>query len=327
MLNLGIRVSTQTSLGRGHLERCLTIRSQINKKVFWFVDFETNFIKNKISKLDEIFYENGANKFSFLKKSIKNNLINCVLVDSYKINIKEIHNISKKIPIITLIDKNINIRANLIICPQPIDIDYREGCKYLSGPKYAPISSKYVLKNKIKKINNKILISFGAYDSKGLTLNTIKAIKNLLLCTSYNFISIIALAKESPILNKVKALIENDSSFKLILDTKNMGRLYKDCDIAIGAPGLSHLERLGSGIPSILVPQNKIHTGIIDRWVKLGCAIKADNSVNSIENNLNLFLSDNSLQKKIFINGKNFVDGKGAKRIVAEINKLVNIND
>ena len=97
MLNLGIRVSTQTSLGRGHLERCLTIRSQINKKVFWFVDFETNFIKNKISKLDEIFYENGANKFSFLKKSIKNNLINCVLVDSYKINIKEIHNISKKI--------------------------------------------------------------------------------------------------------------------------------------------------------------------------------------------------------------------------------------
>ena len=76
-----------------------------------------------------------------------------------------------------IVDKNITIRANLIICPQPIDIDYREGCKYLSGPKYAPISSKYVLKNKIKKINNKILISFGAYDSKGLTLNTIKAIK------------------------------------------------------------------------------------------------------------------------------------------------------
>ena len=100
MLKLGIRVSTDTSSGRGHFERCLTIRSYITEKVSWFVDDESKFIKNKISKLDELFCENGTNKYTILKQSIRNNYINCVLVDSYHINSRDIYNISNNIPII-----------------------------------------------------------------------------------------------------------------------------------------------------------------------------------------------------------------------------------
>ena len=327
MLKLGIRVSTDTSSGRGHFERCLTIRSYITEKVSWFVDDESKFIKNKISKLDELFCENGTNKYTILKKSIRNNYINCVLVDSYHINSRDIYNISNNIPIIVLIDQNIDTRANIIVCPQPIDVDLIEGTKYLCGPKYAPISGKFIFKNKKKYLNNKILISFGAYDSNGITLNVIKAIKNLLLSHSYSFYIVITLGKDSPIINKVRTLIKNLSNFQLVLESKNMEDIYKDCNIAIGAPGLSFLERLASGLPSLLIAQNKTHDELIEKWVKLGCAVRAENSIKSIQNNLNLFFLDDISRKKIIIKGKNLVDGKGGNRIVKEINKLVKYND
>ena len=50
------------------------------------------------------------------------------------------------------------------------------------------------------------------------------------------------------------------------------------------------MERLASGLPNILIPQNNIHIDLIDKWVKLGCAIKAEkNSIRSIQDKLYLF--------------------------------------
>ena len=44
-----------------------------------------------------------------------------------------------------------------------------------------------------------------------------------------------------------------------------MEDIYKYCKIAIGAPGLSYLERLASGLPSLLIPQPKTHDSLIDK--------------------------------------------------------------
>ena len=323
MLKLGIRVSSSSSSGRGHFERCLAIRRHITEKVFWFTDSKSKYIKNKIFKFDEIFYENGKDKFDYLKNLIKYNYINCVLVDSYHINSIDIYNISNKIPIIVFIDKNITVKANIIICPQPIDVNSSKGTKYLCGPKYAPISDKFIFNNKKKYLKNKILISFGAYDSMGITLNVIKAIKNLIISHSYPDNIVITLAGESPIIDQVKILIKNFSNFQLVLDSKNMEAIYEDCNIAIGAPGLSYLERLASGLPSLLISQNKIHDSLIDKWVKLGCGVRAENSIKSIQKNLKLLICNDILRKKIIVEGINLVDGKGAERIVNEINSLV----
>ena len=54
MLKLGIRVSTETSSGRGHFQRCLNIRRYIDEQVYWFVDEESSFIKNRIANFDNL---------------------------------------------------------------------------------------------------------------------------------------------------------------------------------------------------------------------------------------------------------------------------------
>jgi spore coat polysaccharide biosynthesis predicted glycosyltransferase SpsG len=327
MLKLGIRVSSASSSGRGHFERCLAIRNHIKEKVFWFLDSESKYIKNNISKIDEIFYENGKNKYGNLKNLILNDDINCILIDSYQINIKAIYNISNKIPIIVFVDKNIIIKANIIICPHPIDLITKVGVKYLNGPKYAPISNKFVYKGNKTYLRNKILISFGTHDSLGITLNAIMAIKNLIISESLDTNIVITLAKESPIINEVKTLIKSFSNFELLLDFKNMEDLYKNCNMAIGAPGLSYLERLASGLPSLLIAQNKIHDSLIDKWIKLGCGIKSDNSIQSIQENLKFLMLNDDLRKKMIIMGRNLIDGKGASRIASEIVNVVISND
>ena len=324
MLKLGIRVSTEVTYGKGHFIRCLSIRKYIKGNIIWFLDKKNDAIEKNIPTIDKIIYENGSSKNINLKKYILSKEIDGLLIDNTAINLEEIRELDRQIPIVALIDKDNKIKANIVICPQPINIKNINGIKYLSGPKYAPIenSDKYHKKN-IDYSN--LLVSFGSYDSKGVTLNAIEAIKSLIKNKGYRFNVIVTLGKDSPILMKVRASIKNLSSFKLIVDTNSMEKIYSKYSIAIGAPGLSHLERMYYGIASLLISQNIVHEPLVKKWVGLGVALKAENSILSIENNLQKLLDNDFLSKSIINKGMTLVDGKGASRIANEINKLVTL--
>ncbi|MBT3938533.1 MAG: hypothetical protein HOF44_02355, partial [Pelagibacterales bacterium] len=93
--------------------------------------------------------------------------------------------------------------------------------------------------------------------------------------------------------------------------------------IAIGAPGLSHMERLYFGIPTILIAQNNIHESIIDKWVNIGCALKSVNTISMIEKKLLYIIENRNIRNNLIQNGRNLVDGKGALRIAKAMLKIV----
>ena len=324
MLKLGIRVSTEVTYGKGHFMRCLSIRKYIKGDIIWFFDKKSDAIEKNIPTIDKIIYENDSSKNIKLKKYILNKEIDGLLIDNTAINIEEIRGLDRKMPIAALVDTDNKIKVNIVICPQPINIKNIIGIKYLCGPKYAPIENSDKSHKKNIDYSN-LLVSFGSYDSKGITLNAIEAIKSLIKNKGYRFSVIVTLGKDSPILRKVRASIKNVSSFKLIVDTNNMEKIYSKCSIAIGAPGLSHLERMYYGMASLLISQNFVHEPLVNKWVSLGVAFKAENSILSIENNLQKLLDNDSLSKRIISKGMTLVDGKGAIRIANEINKLVTL--
>jgi spore coat polysaccharide biosynthesis predicted glycosyltransferase SpsG len=167
----------------------------------------------------------------------------------------------------------------------------------------------------------------GAYDSLGVSLNVIKAINNISVKEKLSLKTLIILAKGSPIIKKVKLLIKQYKNFELIIDPENMGNIYNFSDIAIGAPGLSHLERLYMGLPTILISQNNIHKLLVDNWVNLGCAIKSKNKINLIEKNIVDVINNKKIKNKLIDNGIQAVDGKGSLRIANSILKLTKSND
>ena len=328
MIKLGIRVANSITAGRGHFERCFAISNHISEKIFWFLDEKSYFFESRIKNNDEIIYEKNITQISHMIKTVNENRINIILIDSYNIDINSISYLSKKIPICVFQDSSKLLDVQMIICPHPIELLKHKNSISLCGPMFAPISSNFVYNKVISKDDNiNILISMGAYDSLGVTLNIIKSIRKLSLNMKKSFKTRIVLGEGSPIINKIKELIKNDMNFNLITGTKDMNEIYNNTSIALGAPGLSHMERLYFGLPTILIAQNNIHESLVDKWVSLGCGIKCENSISSIQKKLSYVIKNKKIRYNLIKNGRNLVDGKGSLRIVEAMLKIVKIYD
>tara|TARA_B100000686_G_scaffold104955_1_gene112123 strand:- start:6334 stop:7314 length:981 start_codon:yes stop_codon:yes gene_type:complete len=326
MIKLGIRVSSNNNFGLGHFYRCLSIREQLNTKVLWFLDSKNKSIENLVPSRDKIYYEKDKHNVFLTKKEAKNNTINIILIDTYSIKQKNILELSDIIPVAVFVDSKNKIKSQIVICPHPIKLIGIKTEVLLSGIKYAPILKKFNKKQKkIKNKKIKILISMGAYDSKGITLKAIKAIERLSL--NIDFDVTVVIGEKSPIINKIKNLIINFKKFKLLVAVKDMNLIYNINDIAVGAPGLSQFERAYKGLPSVIISQNNMHKDILNNWIRLGCAIKANNSIRSIENAIYKLVTNKVLRNKIQTNCLNAVDGKGSDRIANELKKYVSVND
>ena len=320
MFLIGIRVANYLGSGAGHLNRCIEIRKCLKSHVTWFLDD----YEKKISHLfpeDKIFIEHGKESLTKSIEVCKKNKVNLMLVDSYIINNDELKNLKDELFTVFLNDRQTEANINMFICPQPINLNFKKNIKYLVGPRFAPISFS---KNRKINYNRFILVSMGMYDSKGVTLEIVKVLKKLYEKRQINFKTFITLGSNSPILNNLKREIsKSKDKITLQIDTKNMYEIYNKCVFAIGAPGLSHLERLASGLPSILISQTKNHELLINKWKQKWCALVSQNNRSSIERAILKMNNSKRLRKKIGLQGQLNVDGKGAARISNHLTELL----
>lgn len=323
MNKIAIRLSTLEKFGYGHISRCLNIRKYMNAEVSWFVDNESSFIQSLLPSQDKIFIENNEKSCSKLIEVIEQKCIRTVLIDSYRVPDETKRKLCKITSVVIIDDKDITLKADIIFCSQPINMHDNDSIKHY-GPKYAPISREFNKKLESKLSNNNILISMGSRDNKGITLSIINSLFNIV---DYHFQVTIVLGKEAPFISKIREIIKYKTNFHLIVEPKNMNEIYQNHTFAIGAPGLSHMERLYVGLPSILIPQNEEHKTLINNWYRLGCCLKADNNINSIELSIKKLISNSSLRDSLINNGMQYVDGKGSERIANKIQKLMAKHD
>ena len=180
MIKLGIRVANSITSGRGHFERCLAISNHFSSKIIWFLDEKNKLFESKIKNKDEIIYEGDITQVAQVVKAVYEKKVNIILFDSYNIDFNSVSKLFKNIPLCVFHDSESLLNADMVICPHPIEIKKSINAINLFGPRYAPISNKLILNKFNNKQENKIniLISMGAYDSAGITLNIIKAIIN-----------------------------------------------------------------------------------------------------------------------------------------------------
>ena len=118
----------------------------------------------------------------------------------------------------------------------------------------------------------------------------------------------------------VETLLSAFSHSKIITNCESVLELPLLCDIAIGAPGMSHAERLYAGIPTVLVPQSESHRALCMNWHDDGCALYASPEPKHIASQINALIADEFDRAcAISREGQRLIDGKGASRIVAEL--------
>ena len=263
-------------IGLGHLSRCYVLAKHFKKK-----KYKITFIINKSPPQN--FY---LNDFNLIVEANQNKIINylktfskksTVIIDSYRFNLDFETSIrSLNFNLIVLDDQfgnkhncNALIDNNLGVNKDFYKDKVESSTQLLLGETFSIIDSKFFCYKKKKR--DTILINAGGSDPKKLNQFILKA----LLPLSKKIKVQIVLGSKKDLTFELRSLINLYSNIKVFIQVKNMQKIYNSSYLAIGAGGVSLIERMASGIPSIIITiaENQINASIKSNQKKSGIYI------------------------------------------------------
>ena len=316
-----VRVSTDPAAGGGHLSRMLALRQALKGPVNWFLDPGTkSALTERFSKTDEVFEETTNDSITKLKSVIGADTNSLIICDSYQVMYDEIA--AENVPAVYFHDSDVQLCSNNVVtinC-QPRARTFKN-C--LSGPSFTPVDTrgKKQARADYASVPHPIncLIGFGTVDSRNMTavaLNALLSDQRL----RENIQPVCLLGPQFQQYEIVKTLLSAFSQSKIIKTHQSVLGLPFLFDIAVGAPGVSHAERLYAGIPTVLVPQCERHKALCMNWHDEGCALYATAEPKHIASQINALIADKFDRARVISHeGQRVIDGKGAARIVAEL--------
>ena len=321
------RVATDPETGFGHMSRMLALRQVFKEPVKWFVDPKTKKkVSERVSKTDEIHEEKAVDGITQLLTATHADTDGLIICDSYKISCKGLA--LAKLPTIYFCDsdrRSVIENVTVVNC-QPGAIPYKN-C--LAGPHFMPVDTRGKQQAKVDfasvSFPIRCLIGFGAVDSANMTTLVLKT----LLSDEKLRESVQPICLLGPHFQHhqvVETLLESFTKSKIVRNCSSVLELPHMCDIAIGAPGVSHGERLYLGIPTVLVPQNDKHVSLCIGWKNVGCALYARPEPKHITSQINALIANQFEQARaISMEGQRVIDGKGASRIMSELTMRAHI--
>lgn len=325
--------------GIGHAIRILNIYNELknNKYKFFFVinnsSFAINFlIKNKIS--DKIIIK-GPNEL-LNKYFLFNNSKNILIFDTLgcdKNLISKVKLLSKNIKIISLEDiinfKKCDLTINSKLSTK-LYLNRKIANKFnvLQGSKYMILEKKLFLNRKkrylAKKNNYKLLICTGGGDYRHLN----KKIANI-LCEEpkYNLSFLIGpgVKKSNPI---YKISYKYSKNIKLISNTKNIKKAVLSNDLILTTGGTTMFEAMCLGKSVISIESFAHQHSIIRFYEKKNCINNIGDYRNINKKSLLKQLTEitNHIDKTNvkLSNAFNCFDGLELKRVMKQINKIIN---
>jgi len=191
----------------------------------------------------------------------------------------------------------------------------------LLGPSYALLGPDYAALRPRTKARcgapRRVLVSFGGVDPLGMTMRTVEALLSL---QDVDLEADIVLTSTSDDYRRIAAMITGRSNIRLHDRVASLAPFMLEADVAIGAGGSTHWERMCFGLPTLVVTvadnqraiaQALAGEGLI-RW--LGDA--EDVGVEEIRAAIETLVQD-GLDPEWSIRCMALVDGRGADRVSA----------
>lgn len=322
---VAFRISTAATYGRGHISRCFAIRNHLPFPVKWFIDPSGGeALVNVLPPEDEIIVEARIDDSARCAEWLRRESDSLVILDSYNVEPHDLLNVAATV-IMFSDNRDVPLAKNLIVIdPNP---DVKKNLdeinrKYLLGPSYLAFNtfgkrqSPKNFSNIVNPIN--VLIGFGSRDSKNHTSMALSA----LLSDEVLKNKLLPICMIGPDCKHVEQVSRQLKLFQksLVVDCKSVLDVPIDCALAIGSPGVSHAERLYSGLATVLIPQNTTHEISCKTWHDANCAIFAKAQSKQIALAVHEMIANNfSKARSISYHGQTLVDGRGAYRIAQKI--------
>ena len=242
------------------------------------------------------------------------------LLDGYEILNEEVSHWRSVAPPIVVIDDFLNppVGATLVINSAPhAEGTQVNGIPALLGPRYALVSPEFAaLPNRDRSVApERVLVSFGRLDPQNLTGRIIEVFAPML---GWPHLTVV-MSGQSEYLEQNRAkLAAMSERATLVIDAPNLVGLMSDADIAIGAGGVSMLERFSAGVPSITATIIDNQREYVCGGVRLGATIEPQfdlNDVTAWRNLIGDMISDGSERVRLAARGRALIDGKGPQRV------------
>lgn len=316
-----LRVSTLKQHGGGHFFRTLALRKHLPYSCVWFIDRDCErVIAESLPSCDEVYREIDEKSLDLLTEYANRNKPLFVICDSPTISHWHFHGMPCK----TFYFCDTELEG----CPKTVKfINYQPGSevslKGFVGTKYLPIDTQKRVQTNLRSVDFEkpinCLVSFGLTDRNNLmALSLVSILSDKQLSGVVRPVCMIP--DSSPHSNSVSRLLDEFPHKKLVNDCRSIFDLIERCPVGIGAPGLSHAQRLFLGTATVLVPQQEIHENLCLNWEKEGCALYSPAQTTEISAALTKLIQNNcELARIISRRGQEAVDGEGAARLAASI--------
>jgi len=352
-LKIAIRVDGNAETGVGHVLRCITLADRLlfyNIKCTFFVrnisknlleilnaKFEVillDRIDNMFNATDEYSRWLGVNQGFDAEEFIalaKPGHFNGVVVDHYGLGYQWERAVQDNFRFVLVLDDLANREH---ICNLLVDQSIgREAscysslvpqiCTLLVGSKYALLRDEFSADFSGCKKQYDILINFGGADKDNYTEHVLGMLATY--ANMYKYTIKIIIGSDYPyILGLERRIEELGLKFKLVKNPNNVAQEISECRIAIGAGGVSLLERSALGVPSIVyaIADNQEHICAEYDRQGLGAVIRKGEIDEHIKlaSIIDTMLDPQMLSNRSLLNS-DFVGAHGTDRVVANLLK------
>lgn len=327
------RVDGNSTLGMGHLMRCLCIAMELERKgvkCLFVVSNNTDINLIHDNNIEAISMGNGEEICgdTFFSIISRYNKISYIIIDSYKVQKKDFLN-AKKIAKVCYIDDlnifeyDIDMVINYNVEAQSIMYTEAVGCKLL-GVDYFPLRED-IKKYKKKQLKNNVtdvLITTGSTDPYELC----GKILHILQMYSYiHFTILIGKYFSEEYIRKLEQLRDNNNNINLISWGCDVGKLYMESDVIVAPGGTMLYEALSVGCTCLsfwFVDNQENECECLKQYglaPSIGDIRKESAEIDDRikEEFASIILMEN--RERFFTNSNKTFDGNGAKRIAEKI--------
>lgn len=293
------RCNTNPEVGFGHLNRCRTLAQSLVKLgqncLMIGPDniYKTNGDSNTFKEWIPIKNWKSSKEDSVnLIKIAKNNNVSYLVLDDYRIDEKyQMFLLKAGYKWLQFYQKENKkpIWADIIVNPMPgvTSEDFKsvlrnKNSKLLLGPNYAILRSEFenvIKKTYFRKIK-KVLLTFGGGDDKSAN----EFVLSTLLPVTPNYIKFLVISGfTNPNNNRLKEwiLLNGSERVDLLINPKDVAKLYSSCDIAVIAGGTTTYEIDCCGLPFLIISTANNQIEQSKAWANTGKA-KYLGDINSI---------------------------------------------
>ena len=322
MADLGwlCRAASRPEVGGGHVSRCRTLARALR------ADGPVTMLLDRggegwVAALEDDGYAVGLAG----DRPLETGWRGCV-VDSYDIEDAELDRLKRAAGWLAGFEDGLRPRRQLDLAingAPGLEGDRLGGTPALLGARYAMIAEGFAgaCSDAPRTPMRHVLISFGYRDADDLCGRTLEALDALDIRPLE---ATIAIGSAAPHLAALRRRAEaSRHRVEIQPDARDMAGLLADCDIAIGAGGVSLYERLAAGAPSITIlaaeNQRLGVEGVVRAGATLCLGTAAEASAERIAAAVARLAGQPEERARLARAGRALIDGRGAERVAAAL--------